>query len=545
MKSKFNLFFLLASFLFACACKSPLQDVKLVVNSKVFKTKIAFQIQDAVPTSPEPIPNITVKVFGGSDYSNPDNSIENPSYVLDSKGTKSFKVVKGFTTFFLSPGIEPNANKPVKFTAIFSAPGYLNAIVNVSLNKTGNSSYRVKMIKIDNTPAGVSAATGTMQVGTNGLGSNFTLTSNASGTQSFGATIFFTSGTRFYNSAGTELTGTLNVSIIHYNNQSESSLQSFPGGLDIHSGSYQGSQINNFTFLTAGLVDFQITAGNQNVASFSNPAILTMGIDPNTYNPDNQSMVSAGQSIPVWTMNQSNGVWNFLSNSTIESGTNGLQSVSNLNSPGIVNYDYRVNNNGIANPQLGIGGNSLGDFPPSGYLNFRLYFANTNTYYGNEQWFSIDEIRNGSNFSYPILPSDIQFVLRAFYGNQLVGESSPFSSSIGTIYMNYNFSGFNFINYFRVEANVWGTCPNQPDVRNTPDAAVYIRDVNGYYENFGWMSDGFYTGYFQSGRTYNYCVFAYGQLSEGSFTIESGFSGTLYYENNVELSPEACEDLGL
>ena len=123
MKSKFNLFFLLASFLFACACKSPLQDVKLVVNSKVFKTKIAFQIQDAVPTSPEPIPNITVKVFGGSDYSNPDNSIENPSYVLDSKGTKSFKVVKGFTTFFLSPGIEPNANKPVKFTAIFSAPG--------------------------------------------------------------------------------------------------------------------------------------------------------------------------------------------------------------------------------------------------------------------------------------------------------------------------------------------------------------------------------------------------------------------------------------
>lgn len=137
--------------------------------------------------------------------------------------------------------------------------------------------------------------------------------------------ITFPSQVQGLTSQGVPAAGNLTMVATMFSNASEDSLQSFPGGfianVSAPSVELAGVSDNAGAFITGGFAQFNVTDGlGRSIKKFDKPISVSIDLPKGSKNLDDVEL-SAGDTYPVWSYDDSLGVWNFEANGEITEKT--------------------------------------------------------------------------------------------------------------------------------------------------------------------------------------------------------------------------------
>lgn len=296
------------------SCKiDPMNGAKLIINYDLIKTFINVQFVDAA----------TGDLIGQSDNTEVKVVITgaNADAVLDNTGVKKdeYYSTNGFMGLALNPNNEyvPTVSNPIKFTIVASLEGYISTSKGVTIGKEGTYNEKIVMTNISNPPNGVVVKE---EKGIGNLVGGALQDEVTVKTQNDEASITIPAGTIIKDGDGNTLSGTLDITLVYFNNIEDESLAAFPGGL--MTTIIQDGQAQDGVFFSAGFLAIEITDQNGLTAEkFEvNTAELNMMVDDRTYNPETQAQVEDGNVVPLFSYNTENGEWNFDQEVTIEGG---------------------------------------------------------------------------------------------------------------------------------------------------------------------------------------------------------------------------------
>lgn len=239
--------------------------------------------------------------------------------------------VPGVISFFVAD----TAALPVTVTAVAKATGRVSSSSRFTITASGTSTFTIKLVDTSSTTtAGVvsAAVTGTANSAT-GLAAPLTTTVAATDPSKTSASVAIPTATVLKDSNNVPLSGTVTTTVTTfapptetypvfdpnifdlsyydpeqgiYATDTSSALEIFPGGL----GNVQGDAGKGY-FVTAGFIAVDVTdaTGKQAKTSGGTDFTIRMNIPAGTFNPITDTTVAAGDSIPVWTYNETEAKW--------------------------------------------------------------------------------------------------------------------------------------------------------------------------------------------------------------------------------------------
>lgn len=305
---------------------NPLDNLKLIIDYNLIKTTVDFHIKDA-----------TTGQYLGSEVSRDALIIisgKDAQGVVDPVGGRlkdnSVMVTRGLASVGISPApaYVPSATKPVEFSVVVMAPGYLTSTRQVSLTQTGRHFVEVIMVSLNNTPNGVNA---TQQSGAANLNNGSVTAGTTVTIQVAGTSLKIPQGLVMKDANGNLLQGQIDVTMVHFDPTNSQALNAFPGGMLPTVKRANGSTQKGM-FYTAGFVAIDIIDQNGRVAAtFENGALeLTTEVSNQVYNPNNGGPVAAGNAVGIWSLNETTGQWQEEGSTTIISENGKLKVNANL-----------------------------------------------------------------------------------------------------------------------------------------------------------------------------------------------------------------------
>lgn len=313
MKKLFILFLVTVAVLLQ-GCDDPLQDIKIQVSTDdVLKYTYIAQIENAADG---PLPEGLTVAFGGPDADK----------IIDASGNKLVEPVAGIVPMALMPGVVPSEANPVTFTMSLKAEGFVPMVRTITITDTVSDIFGMAMLQLDNLPGGTgyvkSVFTDYVDPVTGAAKAPRALEIPATADKPLAAKVEIASGTVFYDRNGNAITAgsDLDVQVVQYTDLDEGSLMAFPGGLTATEVIDEaGNPLPPVNFTTAGLAQIDMFIEGTEVKSFSKPLNVTIELNENTLNPDNDyAQVAAGDSIPVWSMDDETGVWKYEGMSVVQ-----------------------------------------------------------------------------------------------------------------------------------------------------------------------------------------------------------------------------------
>jgi hypothetical protein len=330
-------------FFIPTGCKKitdPLENLKLIIDYNLIKTTVDFHIKDAATGQ-----------YLGSEASNSALIIisgRDAQGIVDPIGAKlkdnSVKVNRGLASVGISPApaYVPSETKPVQFSIVVIAPGYLTSTKQISITQTGRNFVEVILVKLDNTPNGVSAIqqpnAATLQNGTVVNSSTVVL-------PDAGVSLGIPQGLVMKDANGNMLQGGISVTMVHFDPTESQAINAFPGGM-LPTVKRSNGAVQSGMFYTAGFVAIEITDQNGRVASsFVNGTLaLTSEISSQVYNPNNNGPVAAGDQVGIWSLNENTSQWQEEGTATIYSEDGKLKVTANLSHLSYYAYNWFYNN---------------------------------------------------------------------------------------------------------------------------------------------------------------------------------------------------------
>ncbi len=293
---------------FGCDIKNPVDGLAVIFNTLPINTTASVQVVDAKTGEQVGYQNSeTVTIaFQGKDKDKIINLIEEP--------VTSLKTKTGVANFAIKNDVTPTAANPVKFTIVVSANGYISNSIPVTIKSSGDKSYSINMVKTSAPPQGSSTSDET-NVPTDQSGNvttETTVQTNEESTSGGTASVTIPSGTQVSDSEGRPVKGNLSLTAYYVNPNSGNDLTSLPGGsLSASVVDQQGTTQDGFIEPMA-LASFDLTndSGEQ-IHNFSSPIELTMEIPAGTINKSTNEIIKNGDSVPVYSYDQDNGVWKY------------------------------------------------------------------------------------------------------------------------------------------------------------------------------------------------------------------------------------------
>jgi hypothetical protein len=292
----------------SCKREDIFQGTNVFIGNEILFTAVSIQAVDADFQSQRVPKKISVEITGRDK-----DKIFSPvgEKVSSSDGTIINLAVRRSDI--------PTETSPLVFTVIIKAEGYLDGIRNFTIGN--GKSINVTSMRLISTgageqPKGVTMVSQNVAVnGSTGIAQEVVLVtpkSNNRGTKTEAVTAKIKAGTRFLDKNGVALSGTANIRLTHFDAVSETSVMSFPGGL---SADYvvdsTGKQMRPGQFITAGFIAFDMNVGGIKVDRFSEPLDMSMDISDagKILNPETNQAVKAGDSVSVWSLNETYGIW--------------------------------------------------------------------------------------------------------------------------------------------------------------------------------------------------------------------------------------------
>lgn len=491
---------IVVSLLFTNACKNPTEGLVITVNSDFSENNYGFRVLNANSALEEIPQNLTIKIVGpGADY------------IYSSDGTKNFGSEIGIFSLILKPGITPSQTNPIKFTVMIESNGYLKSITPIEIVDVGNQSFDIYMVKKSAPPIGVAFKDETISLPSNGeIAENTTIEIPLNNGKQETAIINIPKGTKMLDENGNVITGSVSVSLAHFDNRSQESLNSFPGGFTATNlVDENGKPMEPVVFETAGFISIDINNGSQTVKSFSNPIAISMGINENTINPETELAVKEGDSIPTWSLDTKTGQWKKEAVAVVvkNTTTNKLETVFNINHLSYWNLDFYYNSCQYGST-VKINSNTNSD----AYRYIEVLNSSNNTLFRS----GVLNVKNGSNFYFYRAPIGVNVKIKIYSGNDyynkgnLIAQSGIFKLCGSAATINVTVPVPTIVNI-----DISGKCLVGGRILR-PTLYVYFKEKGKtYYDYLGYMSNGkITTDRFVLGKTYMFAAFYSGKLYE-------------------------------
>ncbi|MES2650657.1 MAG: hypothetical protein V4663_02900 [Bacteroidota bacterium] len=279
-------------------CKNPADDVKIVVDTDIFKSPILLQFINAKDGAEGP-QNFNVEITG-----------PNASLVRTATGGKSFKAAAGLLNLLLDRTANPSPTSPVKFTVVANAPGFAPTYQDVVVTSaTDPIILRVAMSQYTNPAANTGSVVSTKGTVNGTTASEIVFTTNTNAAMAQKSDITVPSGTSLLDGAGQPVGGDqVEARIVHYSAAGASSL---PGA------SYASNVIgangqpitNGVNFDIAGAVSIDMFYGSKEVKGFSKPVNVDIEVSSTMINPNTNQPIKENETIPMWSLNDQTGQW--------------------------------------------------------------------------------------------------------------------------------------------------------------------------------------------------------------------------------------------
>lgn len=220
----------------------------------------------------------------------------------------------GLVSFAFVDGFSPSVSNVGKITVAVEVPGFLPAAKVLKVAQPGSQYFDLKMINVNNPPAGVFIKTdlagqadpsGKLQA----LLSLQTTPDPATGAK---AQFVAGQGVKLTNLQGQPLTGNLSSTLVFISNQDKTGLGAMPGGQSVTVNKTGAAERAEFAL--GGFVKLEIRDASGKVASKAtlNAEELALKIDipQSTLNPEKGQSVAVGDKVPVWSLDKSTWQWN-------------------------------------------------------------------------------------------------------------------------------------------------------------------------------------------------------------------------------------------
>lgn len=323
MKPQYLLIKTLAFLAICCGmlngCKrTATQDITWKVNTGIYSSPVLLRFLNSDPAATNEPKNFIVTISGR----------DAAKVVVESGGT-DFKAVNGLLPLALLSGVTPTPQNPVIFNVYADIPGFAPVSQSIILTDTAPSVRSVFAVDYANPVKGTAAFIKSTALNS-GVSGAITMSTQANADMNETTTIAIQDGTQMFDGDGNAISaGTLQTKVIHFGTGTTSSLESFPGGLTAPDAiGKDGNPIpGGVTFVTGGLVSIRMLAGGTDVKKFSKPLNVTMGISSNIINPGTNQAVAAGDSIPIWSLNEQTGQWKYESMAVVAPAGDGKLAV--------------------------------------------------------------------------------------------------------------------------------------------------------------------------------------------------------------------------
>jgi hypothetical protein len=287
--------------LLAPGCKkTPVDDVKLIIDFSMIKTQIGVTMVDAKTGHQIQTGNPEIKIEG-----------QGKNLVMDISGRDNIKVVNGLASLTLRATANPSSVSPVRFIVIGKADGYLSTSQSVTIDEHGGYSVVLRLVKLNDLPPGVSGVVDNSDITTGGDGSVLNeaiITAPVVVSTGTSASITIRKGTVIRDANGNPLSGTIYTTLVYFTNQDDEAMQSFPGGFNNTVILNDGSEAD-VTFFTAGFLAITMTDASGNEAkTFDPPLEVYMEIPEQTIDHEG-NQIASGMDIPLWSYDEDTGIW--------------------------------------------------------------------------------------------------------------------------------------------------------------------------------------------------------------------------------------------
>jgi hypothetical protein len=556
MKNFKNPFFaavLLAAFttllIWSCGKTEDLtKDVNFFVDGDLIKVPLAIQFVDANEANLAQneaqdndnsyFPDFEIKVTGrdaGKVY----------SMVL----SKEFRVEKGIIEFAAKKTDMPtiDGSKTLEFTveATSKSNKYLKVVKSFILTDTSTAVEVIPVINLNAPPKGVSVTKATIDTDANGAIATQINTNNSASAEKVEVNV--PAGTKFYTADGKELIGKVEVQLVHFNNRdSATSLAAFPGGFGFdHAIDINGKQTEPGRFSTYGFIALDMNVGGTPVKNFSGTGLeVTMGINPDSPNPDETGKIQAGDKIPVWSIdvNDIEKGWKEEVVGTVTGSGNDLKVTFNQKHLSFWNLDIFWN----SCPTTSIKFPATGVIP--GYYYMEAITVNTGSVL--TQW--SDNISNNCIKTLRHIPRNTLYYLKIYKivgcSRQLIYRSQHFGGCAPvTLTLQRMPSASSIIT---VAGQVSGHCASRPSIILRPTSTVYYRPSGTTcWTMLGVVSNGYFalSGVLPpSAQSFDFKVVVGGFATQYFYnkTPDPALLNSAYNLNNILIPAQYCKMIG-
>ena len=231
--------------------------------------------------------------------------------VVSGLGTQKFEVHDGWIALNLLKGVEPSISNPIRFVVNAKINGFEDVRKEVTLVSKDELSVAIKVIEKGNLPSGIAEESKSYKLNEGAFSTNEIFSTKPENGTEETASLMFSAGTKFRDKDNNLISGDSVRTKVRYYNVSEESVQVFPGGLSPQNVIDKNGKeiVGGVNFFTAGLMDIDMSVGGREVKSFDIPVQAEMKLNPMQDNFMTGQKIKVGDSIPVWSLDETTGQW--------------------------------------------------------------------------------------------------------------------------------------------------------------------------------------------------------------------------------------------
>ena len=456
--------------------------VNLNINTDIFRVPVAFYFGDAnLDTGGDAPDNLTITIEG------PDKDL-----IYSTDGKRDLKPVAGFLEIRLDKEVMITEDDPLELTVIAEAPGYVKTVQNIVLYDTTYQYIPVNMVSLNAPPKGVSLQLGTTSADADGVMQDTAFSTPMVAGKEEMASVRLKQGTKVMNAQGEELIGNIEVQLVHFDNRSDESLASFPGGFTATNVvDENGNEMEPVEFVTAGFVALDMFVGNDEVTDFSEPVEVEVGINPETIDPATGQQVKEGDIIPIWSLDDNTGQWKHEGEAVVEKDADGnLSATMLITHLSWWNFDYFYNSCRWYEPVRLVIESDYNNYRDAPWLRGQLYDAITGRRFSYRRYF---KALNGQTINMYNIPKNRTLYMEVSEGNQVIYTSPPFTTICNSTTV-LDMKTFEPPSPLMLDVRFSGLCEGAgPDIIIKPDAVIYFRQTGQRWEPLAQVIGGAFT----------------------------------------------------
>ena len=286
-----------------CHPETLLDGVNINIGTQILYNPLNIEILDArleIGKVPE---NATLSIEG-----------KDKDKIFSVFGEKIITInsVSGIANLAISRNTKPTPENPLLITVVVKAAGYIDTRKNFEITADSASNFEiVRMVSLTQPPMGVTIKNTVITVdATKGAMKDVSFNTPTADAKTENAYVTVKAGTKMFDADGNSVSGDINVTLIHYDAKNETSTSCMPGGLSFRGArNIAGEVIGDDDFTTLGFINMSMEAGGKQVKTFSQPLDMSIELNSDIVLPLQQRNVQAGDTIPVWSLNETDNTW--------------------------------------------------------------------------------------------------------------------------------------------------------------------------------------------------------------------------------------------